>query len=371
MVRVIKSLQRGGMLVGSLPKGCQLCTRGSKLVLFVTGLCTSSCFYCPVSERKIGRDLIFADELPVSTDDDVLYEAEAIGAEGAGMSGGDPLCRLERTEHFIRLLKERNGKEFHIHLYTSQSDADESVMRRLKEAGLDEIRFHPQCSDWSAIEAAVRLGMSVGLELPVIPGRIDSLIEAASRAEQMGLSFMNINELEASETNFARMTERGMRLASMDSASIEGSARDARSLLEWATTGLRRLTVHYCSAGFKDSVQMRNRLQRRMERTRREFEVADDTEPLLVLGVVRAPHGKSLSEEELSTISRVLTEGLQVPREMINIDQIRSRLEIAPWILEEVAEDLRHALPGPMNIEIGIAQEYPTWDRFQTLFEPL
>ena len=371
MSRKITDLDGGSRIVGKLPIGCQLCAQGAKMVLFVTGLCDSSCYYCPLSQSKAGQDVVFADEIPVSNNNDILFEAKAIVSEGAGISGGDPLCQLERTLEYIQLLRTEFGPDYHTHLYTSQTDISEADLQQLKTAGLNEIRFHPQTDDWSGIERAVESGLIVGIEVPALPGKKDNLIEVAKRAEEMGISFLNINELEASETNFDSLVSLGMRLTSMESASIEGSASTATEVLEWAKTNLQNLSVHFCSARFKDAVQMRKRLERRLKQTIREFEERDDTDPLLVLGVVRASHGSQLTVTELEFIYHELETQFDVPNTLLNLDEERKRIEIAPWILEEIAGDLRDVLTDITDLEIGIAYEYPTWDRLQTMFEPL
>jgi len=89
--RMTDELEGDSRIVGKRPLGCQLCAEGSKMVLFVTGLCDSSCYYCPLSQSKTGRDVVFADEMPVSDKRDILFEARAIMSRGAGISGGDPL----------------------------------------------------------------------------------------------------------------------------------------------------------------------------------------------------------------------------------------------------------------------------------------
>jgi len=319
----------------------------------------------------MGKDKVFADEMPVSDEQDIIYETDAIRGEGAGISGGDPLCMLERTLEYIRLLKSKYGKNFHIHLYTSKTTVSEENLEQLRDAGLDEIRFHPQKDDWSGIERALKLGLRVGIEVPAIPGQFEKLKQIALRAEELGLSFLNMNELEASETNFESLKSQGMRLTDMASASIEGSAAVAREVLEWAKKNLTKLSVHFCSASYKDAVQMRNRLERRLEQTMREFEERDEDDSLLVVGIIRAIHGSRLDEDQLQHIHHILHHQLGVPEDMLNIDTLRMRIEMAPWIMEDIVDAIKINLEDIGPLEMGIAYEYPSWDRLQTMFEPI
>ncbi|MDF1538177.1 MAG: 4Fe-4S cluster-binding domain-containing protein [Candidatus Thorarchaeota archaeon] len=370
MKRKVRELNGDSKIVGELPKGCKLCAKGTKMVLFVTGLCDSSCYYCPLSEERANQDSTYADEMLVTDDEGIFEEVNAIGAEGAGISGGDPLCRLERTLDFITKLKHEFGKKFHLHLYTSKADITSEELLELERVGLDEIRFHPQGTDWSGIERALKTTMSVGIEVPAIPGKTRQLMDLAQRAEQIGVSFVNLNELETSETNFERLMSMGMKLTSLEKASVQGSAETAIEVVEWATENLKDITVHFCTARYKDAIQLRNRLERRLERVIRPFELRDDDDPLLILGVIRAIHGQQIDIEDLTAIYNTLQNEYDVPSDLMNVDSTRQRIEIAPWVLEELAKDLKRLFAKKQKLEMGIVYEYPSWDRLQTLFEP-
>src|SRR2546430_2012763 len=256
----------GGFARGGLPVGCRQCTDGSKMVLFVTGICSFHCFYCPVSDEKMYKDVVFADEKRVTRDEDVLEEARPIRATGAGIPGGDPLGAVERPCRYIRLLKREFGPGFHTHLYTMSTDADK--IRMLADAGLDEIRFHVPPGLWSratdsafvsASRLARSLGLTVGIEVPLIPEREADLVRLIEWAGAEGLAFVNLNEMQFSDANLPRMKVHGYEMKHELSYGVKGADPVALRILErkWKTT------VHYCTSGYKDGWQLRSRIKRR------------------------------------------------------------------------------------------------------------
>ena len=104
---VVRRTPYRSFALGSLPKGCRLCAAGKKSVFFITGVCNAGCFFCPISEQKKNNDVIFINERPVKKNNDVIGEINACRSEGVGITGGDPLARIDRTCAYIRKLKER------------------------------------------------------------------------------------------------------------------------------------------------------------------------------------------------------------------------------------------------------------------------
>ena len=347
----------GSAVKGPLSLGCRQCGEGAKLVLFVTGLCGYHCAYCPVSDEKMYRDVVYADEKRVASDEDVLEEARAIRAEGVGITGGDPLDAIDRTCHYIRLLKGEFGAGFHAHLYTMTADAEK--IRKLAAAGLDEIRFHVPPGLWaraaeSPYAAASRLardlGVSAGIEVPLLPERKEDLLALIAWAQAEGLAFVNLNELEFSDANYARMMRRGYETKHELSYGVKGSDAAAVDILGRPWT----ITVHYCTSGFKDGWQLRTRIRRRAESVARPWDVITE-DGTLVKGIVEG--------EGLDALMRELSETHRVPTDLMGVDAPRRRLEIAPWVLEEIAPRLGRPA--------YIVEEYPTADALEVERTPL
>lgn len=236
------------------------------MVLFVTGLCNRSCWYCPLSRERRGNDVTFANDREVNSPEDMLREAEAMSALGTGITGGEPLLVLDRVTGYARMLRNRFGPEHHIHLYTGNapSESDLQAMKGL----IDEIRLHPPQEVWpeilstpyaESVKRAKELGFSIGIEVPSLPG-LEQLTAILPR-----LDFLNINELEWGETNAPHMRERGLE----PEDGLHNAIRGAKA---WAQDLAKRDNVHWCTSGFKDSVQLRERLKRIAANTARPFE---------------------------------------------------------------------------------------------------
>lgn len=342
-------------MVKGYPEGCKLCMRGAKLVLFVTGLCEKRCYYCPISQKRRGHDRTWANELLVKSPDDMIKEAGRMRALGAGVTGGDPTFRFDRTIDYIELLKE-NFDPFHVHMYTAYP-LDKTSLGRLKGAGLDELRFHAMGNAcWKSIEKAVVLGIETGIEIPAIPKEERKIIKIANRLSRAGGSFLNLNELEFSETNTQAFKKKGYELKSELSHAVagsEGTAKNAQKALDGSG-----LLVHYCSSGFKDGVQLKERLKRTAKNITRDFEEVS-TDGLLLKGVI-LPASPTAN---LKLLRKELIETFEIPENLIAVDAVKKRIETTP----EIAE----ALSRITALMCLLVEEYPTGDRLETDVIPL
>ncbi|MCK9564777.1 MAG: radical SAM protein [Methanothrix sp.] len=328
-----------GSIYNYLTPGCRICRQGAGLVLFVTGNCPRSCFYCPLSEERRGRDLVFADEMPVREIDDILAEACAIDALGTGITGGEPLLKLDYVLECIRALKRVRGPSHHIHLYTGLLPGRE-VLEQLKQAGLDEIRFHPPIVEWShpvglkeALRQAKALGLIAGVEIPSIKPS-PAIIEAVRDAD----AFLNINELEFSETNYAGLASQGYSPEDLGCGAI-GSEEVARK--HFLKDDIK---VHFCPSRFKDAVQLKERLLRRANRTARPFDFVSE-EGTIIHGII---------EGDLQAALQII-EDLAVPKDMYFCKE--GRIDIAASILEDITEELKS-----VSCILSIIEKYPFED---------
>jgi len=364
----------GSFMTGSLPTGCALCEAGTKLVLFVTGVCHYTCFYCPISEKKRMNRAAWANEReldmtaamqPGDAEWDaedardlkaLAAEVESIGAKGTGMTGGDPLYDPERTLRFIRFLKRRFGPKHHIHLYT-QIPFDSKWLAAMQEAGLDELRFHPPDETWEDPDKhpqytklwleARRMEQAglwdVGFEIPCVPGSQEHMWGLVQWLDRHGFKFINANEMEFSETNYVALLAKGYRIKDTETSRAMDSEEVAREVMRRASEADIKTAIHFCSSPFKDRVQLRQRLTRQATRTAKPYDVVTD-DGTLVRGVIVCPEPAALAAEVVAAFA--------IDAELFEVDAAGGRLLIAPWLLEQFA----HECPFPAYA----SEFYPT-----------
>ncbi|MFH1636973.1 MAG: radical SAM protein [Candidatus Woesearchaeota archaeon] len=362
---MIKATKYFSYSTGSIPKGCKLCVQGKKLVLFITGICSRRCIYCPISDLKKNKDVVYANEWPVSKLQEVIAEAKLCRSAGAGITGGDPLARLSRTLKAIKMLK-KAFKDFHIHLYTPLTLVTEGKIKMLEKAGLDEIRFHPDLDDdklWQKLSIKTRIPK--GVEIPVVPGKEKQIKKLIDFLKDK-VDFLNLNELEISDTNSNKLSELGFRTKDNISYAIKGSDSLAKRLLKYCDK--LGISTHYCTVKLKDAVQLVNRIKRRAKNVKKPYDRLT-RESTLIRGAIylkdpsfgyvrwaRTTKEKKKYLKKLGLLRLRLIKAYNIPKDMIEVEPVKLRLLTSAAIVRKIqaAKYFKY-----------IVEDLPTYDQFE------
>ncbi|MHA1471562.1 MAG: radical SAM protein [Promethearchaeota archaeon] len=329
-----------------ISKGCQQCLRGTKAVLFLNGICQNPnhCWwYCPISEERKGKTNTFINEIQISSKDQILHELKAINAKGMSITGGDPLHEpnLKKTLEYTKYIKDNKGKKFHIHLYTNGLNFNDEIAIKLARAGLDEIRFNPSKKNWNVIKYALNKGMSVGVEVPVIPEAeyLKTLKKLIFYSDKIGVDFVNLNEFEFSLPNSQNLKDRNFKLETGTIASVKNSKECAIKLMNDIVPKIS-VKIHFCTIIAKDYWQLKERYLRRAKTIKLPYE--EITEDGLLLYALL--EGKA---NDIKLFYELLLNELKIPQNRLSYEATNIKLPVK-YVLDGFFMELltKHNLKG-------------------------
>jgi len=315
--KVVESKENNLYIKGrGLPKGCKLCLKGQKAVLFLNGICQKPdhcSWYCPISTERRDKNSTYANEIEITSKEGLLEEVNKVDAKGMSITGGEPLSELnlEKTLDYIEYIKIQKGNKFHVHLYTNGINFNNSIASKLALAGLDEIRFHPPKENWSNIELALNKGMVVGVEVPAIPNKekIKELQEFIIYLNGIKVDFINLNEFEYCFPNSESLKSRGYQLKKDSIASVVNSHEVAIDLMKELSTKVS-IIMHFCPIRSKDHYQLKNRYLRRAKNIKLPFEVITE-EGLLMFAQIEG------NKDDLDKFSNILLTKMKIQKNLI------------------------------------------------------
>ncbi|MBW3011440.1 hypothetical protein KY326_04440, partial [Candidatus Woesearchaeota archaeon] len=291
---------------------------------------------------------------------------------GAGFTGGDPLMKLSRTIRYIKALKNKFGKKFHIHLYAPLPLVTDRKLDQLYKAGLDEIRFHPDFTTaqyktfWNKIEHAKRFKWKIGIEIPIIPGYKEKLVELIDYFKDH-VDFFNFNEFEVTGVHAKEIHDMGFSSKDGISYAAKGSENLALELMK----KYPKLKIHYCTAKLKDKVQLANRIKRRAKNAKTKYDKVT-TEGMLVRGVIYLENMKPgfgyhvqlrKIRENKKQYNAILKDLAQMQKELkrdfkvdtlVDIDKLRLIISVAD--AKKLSKKIQNC---------AIVEEYPTKDALE------
>lgn len=394
MVTGITKTGHSSFKIGELTKGCVYCVEGRKLVLFITGICPRKCWYCPVADNKLQSDQIYANERLIHTPAEAIEEAKLCDAIGAGITGGDPLARLDRTIEYIKALKQEFKKSFHIHLYTSFDLITESNLKQLYDAGLDEIRFHPDFESttaWKKIDILVNLknlrdakdskeslsiakkfDWKIGIEIPCIPDKKEQTYKLIDFFKDK-VDFINLNELEAADTEHNLIFDKGYKTKDELSYGIAGSEEFGLEILQKYSDENKNLNIHFCTSRLKNTDQLGNRIKLRANHIKKHYDLVTPEGTLIRGAIYTEKPGFNYQEflkekqkdkiaeiKKLRSLKEKLATELRISKKDFDIDEKKFRILTTRKIVDKYKDKLKS-----QNLIPAIVEELATHDLFE------
>ena len=262
-------------------KACVECTGNNGSETFSTTFrCHRNCYFCfnynVADYRKFVREGCPWRE--------GLEDAERrYGHDGLavlGLTGGEPLLVLDDS---IELLEDarRRFPSAHKRMYTSGDLLTEDGAMRLRDAGLDEMRFSVKQDDplerqervLAAMEIAKRHIPSLMVEMPIIPNTEERMHELFRRWADIGIDGINLLEFCFPFHSWDEYDKRGFEIRNppfdvmydygySGGLPVAGSEELCLQLMLWGIQNDMPFGIHYCSLDNKHRSEMRLRNER-------------------------------------------------------------------------------------------------------------
>ncbi len=248
--------------------------------------CTRNCFFCPMVRKRPRKNSAFIEKILIKDSSQLVNLLKKWGIKGIGISGGEPLCMLDRTLDFISAMRKEMGGNFYIWLYTNGDFASKENLRKLKDAGLNEIRFDLAARDYDTkpLEHAKKMIDVVSVETPVIPEDEDKLKEILPKLKRLGVDYVNLHELMFNKNNLEDMKEREYKIliGSSETDYIRtipayGSELAALRVMEFAMDNEIKIPINFCSRYYKRHVQNPLKNKNAAEIMKKPHEIVTDS----------------------------------------------------------------------------------------------
>ena len=317
--------------------------------------------------------MIYANETKIENIQELCNEIRLCSSKGMGITGGDPLMKLDRVVEYIKAAKKEFSKDFHVHLYCQMELVSENSLKTLHKAGLDEIRFHLDVDDnkfWDRLTLAKKFIWKTVVEIPVVPGKDYSKLLNFVNGK---VDFLNLNELEISDSEVCKLDEKGFETKNEFSYAISGSEEHALEILKQH----ENMNIHYCTVLLKDEIQIPNRLKNRLKKVKQKFDEIDGYN--LIRGAIYTNElkpsfsyrkmledmkDKALIIKNLENIKEDLIKRLSLRKDMMAVDRDKLRILTSRQIANKFKDKIK-----AIGLVPAIVEELPSGDQFEIEIE--
>lgn len=238
-----------------LSPGCRHCGDGGWSCLFVNGRCNGRCFYCPTAQKDDGPPV--TNGLAFTSPEDYAAYVAALGFSGVSISGGEPLMTPDLTLSYLSAVRKRCGDDLHLWLYTNGTLLTADLCKRLRDAGLNEIRFDLGAVRYHLKKLRLAVGCipTVTVEIPAVPEDEELLKLKMVEMAEAGVNHLNLHQMRLTPYNFGPLTERGYTFLHGEKVTVLESELCALRMVRFGLEQGIALPVNYCSFPYKRRFQ--------------------------------------------------------------------------------------------------------------------
>jgi len=181
----------------------------------------------------------------------------AMGFNGVSISGGEPLLTPDLTLAYLRAVRQRSGADVHLWLYTNGTLLTADLCNRLKDAGLDEIRFDLGAVRYNLKKLRLAVGCipTVTVEIPAVPEDEELLKRKMVEMAEAGVNHLNLHQMRLTPYNFGPLTERDYTFLHGEKVTVLESELCALRMVRFGLAQDIPLPVNYCSFPYKRRFQ--------------------------------------------------------------------------------------------------------------------
>lgn len=198
-----------------LSPGCYSCKSGAWMCVYIGTQCNLRCNFCPQSKKSknknLGLSVSGGDGKIKSLDDFRKVMDKGKIVEGIGFSGGEPFFYLNDIYDWLDVIKdEYSDRNIYLWIYTNGKLVTEDSCKKLKDKGLNEIRFDLAATNYDDDEVIEKLRYckkifdKIAVEVPV-PWYTDRLISILPKLDEIGVDYLNLHEMIITEYNKNRL----------------------------------------------------------------------------------------------------------------------------------------------------------------------
>lgn len=298
-----------------LSPGCRRCGEGSWSCLFINGRCNGRCFYCPTAQDDDGPPV--TNGLAFTAPEEYAAYVARFGFRGVSISGGEPLLTPELTIAYLRAVRERCGADIHLWLYTNGTLLTSELCHRLREAGLDEIRFDLGAVRYNLKKLRLAVGVipTVTVEIPAVPEDELLMQQKLWELAEAGCNHLNLHQLRLTPHNFPHLLERDYTFVHGEKVTVLESELTALRLVRYSIEHGVGLPVNYCSFPYK------RRFQHAAARRRAALSLCAPDEQVTECGYLRVVRHNGLQYSEAAILQNPSLRG---PFEKLVLDGRRA-----------------------------------------------